>query len=139
MRQPVSKQPGASGDNRGPQPPWQSKALCLGQVDADYDPWDADPNVTVPSRTADYFCQRCPVRRECLLAGLASDQLNGGVAFGIWGGLSPRQRRALVRIRYRQGCPVCGGKLLIAPEGEEWQVCASCAVTWRARKRLPID
>jgi len=64
--------------------------------------------------------------------------MNGGFAYGVWGGLSPKERRALIRLRYRVACPVCRGQLIITAEGAEWQACASCAVTWRCRKREMI-
>lgn len=124
--------PRASGGFR---PEWRTKAACRGYADADTDPWDADPSVGVVNSAAKSFCSTCPVKRECLLEGLRSDRLNGGDAFGIWGNTAPKQRRAMVRLRYREGCPVCKAKLIITSEGEEWQVCVSCGITWRCRKR----
>jgi hypothetical protein len=125
---------GAPSASKGPRPDWRNKAACRGYA-ARIDPWDADPNDGIVSPTAAAFCKQCPVRRECLLAGLDSDQMNGGFAYGVWGGLSPKQRRAMIRLRYRVACPVCKGSLVITAEDEEWQVCASCAATWRCRKR----
>lgn len=127
-----SKAPRASGGLRSD---WRTKAACRGYADNYLDPWDADPNVGSVNATAAAFCKQCPVKRECLLEGLRSDHMNGGDAFGIWGNTAPKQRRAMVRLRYREGCPVCKAKLIITPAGEEWQACASCGVTWRCRKR----
>ncbi len=39
-------------------------------------------------------CLRCPVRTECL-----ADALDNRVEFGVWGGLTERERRALLRRR----------------------------------------
>jgi WhiB family transcriptional regulator, redox-sensing transcriptional regulator len=39
-------------------------------------------------------CQGCPVRTECL-----ADALDNGIEFGVWGGLTERERRALLRRR----------------------------------------
>lgn len=117
---------------------WQKAAACRDYGDYYLDPWDADPNVGVVNQTAHAICRRCPVKRECLIAGLESDAMNKGVAFGIWGDTTPKQRRAMVRLRYRLWCPVCRGKLLITAEGEEWQACASCGITWRCRKAAEI-
>lgn len=36
------------------------------------------------------ICAGCPVREACLAAGIAEDH-------GIWGGLTPRERRVLRR------------------------------------------
>jgi WhiB family redox-sensing transcriptional regulator len=39
-------------------------------------------------------CFACPVRIECL-----SDALDNRVEFGVWGGMTERERRALLRQR----------------------------------------
>jgi len=39
-------------------------------------------------------CLTCPVRTECL-----ADALDNRVEFGIWGGMTERERRALLRRR----------------------------------------
>ncbi len=39
-------------------------------------------------------CVNCPVRTECL-----SDALDNRVEFGVWGGMTERERRALLRRR----------------------------------------
>jgi WhiB family redox-sensing transcriptional regulator len=43
---------------------------------------------------AKLVCQGCPVRTECL-----ADALDNRVEFGVWGGLTERERRALLRRR----------------------------------------
>lgn len=43
-------------------------------------------------------CQGCPVRTECL-----SDALDNRVEFGVWGGMTERERRALLRRRPEVG------------------------------------
>ena len=40
------------------------------------------------------MCQGCPVRLECL-----ADALDSRTEFGVWGGLTERERRALRRRR----------------------------------------
>jgi WhiB family redox-sensing transcriptional regulator len=39
-------------------------------------------------------CMGCPVRTECL-----ADALDGRAEFGVWGGMTERERRALLRRR----------------------------------------
>ena len=43
-------------------------------------------------RKAAAICQKCPVMLEC-----RADALDNRVEFGVWGGLTERQRRALLR------------------------------------------
>jgi WhiB family redox-sensing transcriptional regulator len=40
------------------------------------------------------ICLGCPVRTECL-----ADALDNRVEFGVWGGMTERERRALLRKR----------------------------------------
>ena len=43
---------------------------------------------------AKLVCLGCPVRTECL-----ADALDNRVEFGVWGGMTERERRALLRRR----------------------------------------
>lgn len=43
---------------------------------------------------AKLLCMGCPVRTECL-----ADALDNRVEFGVWGGMTERERRALLRRR----------------------------------------
>jgi WhiB family redox-sensing transcriptional regulator len=43
---------------------------------------------------AKLLCRACPVRTECL-----ADALDNRVEFGVWGGMTERERRALLRRR----------------------------------------
>ena len=57
---------------------------------------ETDPEVFYPgkgesTRTAKAVCLACPVRTACLDAAVARDD-----KFGVWGGLSVRERRPLV-------------------------------------------
>ena len=67
--------------------PWAVFASCR----------DRDPDAFFPAtpegeRAAIRICQGCAVRTECLEFALES-----GVRFGIWGGLTEKQRRSLRR------------------------------------------
>ena len=59
---------------------------------------DADPDELFVSGAAQNrakaVCMGCPVRTECL-----SDALDNRVEFGVWGGMTERERRALLRKR----------------------------------------
>ena len=45
-------------------------------------------------REAREFCRTCPVRTECL-----AHALDQRIEFGVWGGTTERERRALLRSR----------------------------------------
>lgn len=64
---------------------WQELALC-----AQTDPEAFFPEKGGSTREAKKICVNCPVRQECLEYALAHDE-----RFGIWGGLSERERRKL--------------------------------------------
>jgi WhiB family transcriptional regulator, redox-sensing transcriptional regulator len=68
--------------------PWAPQAKCL----------QAEPETFFPekggsTREAKRICTLCEVRSECLEYALANDE-----RFGIWGGLSERERRKLKRL-----------------------------------------
>jgi WhiB family redox-sensing transcriptional regulator len=67
--------------------PWQEEALC-----AQTDPEAFFPEKGGSTREAKRVCGRCAVQSECLEYALARDE-----RFGIWGGLSERERRRLKR------------------------------------------
>lgn len=66
---------------------WQEQALC-----AQTDPEAFFPEKGGSTREAKRICQACAVRDECLEYALLNDE-----RFGIWGGLSERERRRLKR------------------------------------------
>lgn len=66
---------------------WQERALC-----AQTDPEAFFPEKGGSTREAKKVCVSCDVRSECLDYALENDE-----RFGIWGGLSERERRKLKR------------------------------------------
>jgi WhiB family transcriptional regulator, redox-sensing transcriptional regulator len=65
---------------------WVSKALCK----------STDPDELfvrgAAQRKAAVICRHCPVMQQC-----AADALDNQVEYGVWGGLTERQRRALLK------------------------------------------
>jgi WhiB family redox-sensing transcriptional regulator len=97
---------------------WQRDALC-----AQTDPEEFYPDKGGSTAAAKAVCRRCPVAAECLDYALANNE-----GFGVWGGLSERERRKLrpplppgpapirhgtpagAKAHYRAGekpCPLC--------------------------------
>lgn len=64
---------------------WQADALC-----AQTDPEAFFPEKGGSTRDAKRVCNECPVREACLDYAMENDE-----RFGIWGGLSERERRRL--------------------------------------------
>jgi WhiB family redox-sensing transcriptional regulator len=64
---------------------WQTDSLC-----AQTDPEAFFPEKGGSTRDAKKICTSCEVRNQCLEYALANDE-----RFGIWGGLSERERRKL--------------------------------------------
>ena len=65
---------------------WTVRAVCAG----------ADPDALfvtgAAQRDAAKMCQACPVRLECL-----ADALDNQIEYGVWGGMTERQRRAVLK------------------------------------------
>lgn len=79
----------AAADLDGEDKSWQDMANCLG----------VDPDLFFPergasTREAKEVCKGCVVRDDCLEYALAN-----GEKFGIWGGMSERERRRIRRQR----------------------------------------
>lgn len=67
----------------GQMPDWMDRGLC-----AQTDPESFFPEKGGSTREAKTICATCPVMAECLDYALDNDE-----RFGIWGGLSERERR----------------------------------------------
>lgn len=67
---------------------WRAEAACSGH----------DPELffsgAVDAKVAQGICKSCPVKLECL-----QEALDDEIMFGVWGGLSERERKALLRRR----------------------------------------
>jgi len=67
---------------------WAARAACKG----------TDPDALfvqgAAQNRAKRVCAGCPVRTECL-----ADALDHRMEFGVWGGMTERERRALLRRR----------------------------------------
>ena len=67
---------------------WTTRAACRSN-----DPDELFVQGAAQNR-AKQVCLGCPVRAECL-----ADALDNRVEFGVWGGMTERERRALLRRR----------------------------------------
>ncbi|MGH3357129.1 MAG: WhiB family transcriptional regulator [Nocardioidaceae bacterium] len=67
---------------------WASEAACKDRTPDELFVKGAAQN------RAKQVCQGCPVRTECL-----AEALDNQIEWGVWGGLTERERRALLRRR----------------------------------------
>jgi WhiB family transcriptional regulator, redox-sensing transcriptional regulator len=74
---------GNGEEEAGSELEWQERALC-----AQTDPEAFFPEKGGSTREAKRVCMSCEVRVQCLDYALENDE-----RFGIWGGLSERERR----------------------------------------------
>lgn len=79
---------------------WVETARCRGAED------DLFPEGKQQKRAA-AICMGCPVRQDCLI-----EALDNRLEWGIWGGLTERERRALLR----QHPEVTSWRDVLAPE-----------------------
>jgi WhiB family transcriptional regulator, redox-sensing transcriptional regulator len=68
---------------------WRDQARCRG-----VDPEIFHPNEDDDGLAAKAICAQCPVREACLEYALASREKEG-----VWGGLTARERRRVLRQR----------------------------------------
>lgn len=66
---------------------WFARGLCR-----DIDPDEFFVETHNEQKQARTLCFECPVRVECL-----ADALDNRIEFGVWGGMTERERRALLR------------------------------------------
>jgi len=71
-------------------PEWTLVALCLG-IDPEIFYPPAGSDAARVTREAKRICDLCPVRTECLTYALSHGEVN----YGVWGGLTPLERRQL--------------------------------------------
>lgn len=70
-----------------PDDDWTLRAKCRGMEDALF-PEGKD------QKRARVVCNGCPVRKECL-----AEALDNRIEWGVWGGMTERERRQLLRQR----------------------------------------
>lgn len=119
---------------------WTDQAACRDQPTAVFFPARG-----VSARHAKAICATCPVTDECLAYARAES-----ITWGIWGGLSPRERQRLGRIAPRRHGPLGPRNIErpphrrpdLPPSVGQYQAgcrCAECtahATAYRYRQRL---
>ena len=70
-------------------PAWHERAACRGM---DVEVFFPEAGGQLQAEAAKRVCARCPVTAECL-----ADALKSGLAHGVWGGMSARERKRMTR------------------------------------------
>lgn len=86
-------------DGQNSEAEWQQRAVC-----AQTDPEAFFPENGGSTREAKKVCLSCEVRDDCL-----EYALDNGERFGVWGGLSERERRKLTRTQRSAGKTALSG------------------------------
>jgi WhiB family redox-sensing transcriptional regulator len=71
---------------------WQNRAICTKEDPELFFPIGATGPALLQIEEAKAVCRRCPVIEDCLRWALEND-----ADFGVWGGFSEDERRALKR------------------------------------------
>jgi hypothetical protein len=69
-------------------------------------------------------CMMCPIRHECL-----QHAIDNKIEFGVWGGMSDKDRRNIKFRRHRVKCPNCNS-VMVDQTRKGIEVCAACALSW---------
>lgn len=88
---------------------WTARAACRGAAPEDLFVQGA------AQHRAKLICRGCPVRAECL-----AEALDSRIQFGVWGGMTERDRRAL--LRRRPDVTSWADLLRTAKEQHEWSL-----------------
>lgn len=112
-------------------PEWMRRGLC-----AQTDPESFFPEKGGTTRDAKRVCQSCPVRTDCLDYALEHQE-----RFGIWGGLSERERRRLTKtIGLPRGtCELSDCELLVpAARGPRSKYCSTEHAQVASQRRFAL-
>ena len=75
---------------------WREKGTCWGKTTSpENDYWypeEDDPDKANKILIAKTYCNSCPVKKKCLKFSISNEE-----EYGIWGGMTPRERRARFR------------------------------------------
>lgn len=93
-------------------PEWHARAACRGGGPAIWYPERGTSAEMALAR-----CKACTVRAECLEAGQSE-------LHGVWGGMSPRERRRAARLAKRQADAEAQGRLAPDPQAPIYELMA---------------
>jgi len=127
---------------------WRDNALCRPTVHRRpemFYPLGLDKGYTETPAigAAKAFCRPCPVRAQCLAHALVRKE-----EWGIWGGLTPAERRAMLRNGYTPApvpararpkprlrwCVNCPRRFEPTPDWPKGRLCASCRMSHTDRR-----
>ena len=103
---------------------WRTQALC-----ANVDPELFFPDKGGNPKPAQAVCAVCPVREQCLAHALANSE-----TYGVWGGMTARQRQEIAGRRQPEGATHCRNdheytleNTIVTPIGRRCRTCKLAA------------
>lgn len=108
--------------------PWIRRARCRGAWEEPG--WDPDGKTLHADPVVQEFCNKCDVRKQCLLWALAHDE------HGVWGGTTRAERDRIKRGISRATCPVCTSAHIRRhhPTPAHMEICMSCGMSWELKR-----
>jgi WhiB family transcriptional regulator, redox-sensing transcriptional regulator len=104
---------------------WQDRAACKGhQPDLWYPDGMQGQNDAYRYAAARVVCDTCPVKADCLAHAIANDERHG-----MWGGLTPTERKALAKGRRRSEPDIDVG---LPADTRQCDTCTDTAVSGEA-------
>lgn len=109
---------------------WMKEGLCLGADSTFFfPPEDSRGTAMQYYSIGKEICAECPVSQQCLSMSLLT-----GDNYGLWGGKTPRERRAIDSKQRWQKCTKCKEGFFYTYETVPRTVCGVCHV--RPERRL---
>jgi WhiB family redox-sensing transcriptional regulator len=85
---------------------WREKALCKKYRDIDF----YSEEISIVKKSVS-ICHRCQVAPECLQYAISNREV-----FGVWGGVSQRNRRALIK-KYKNNINIAEARKIVIENG----------------------
>ena len=103
---------------------WSQESLCIGAPpDLFFPPDERKGEASKLYDQARTICSTCPVKDSCLRYALLTHQEHG-----MWGGMTPRQRKVVDNHQRCATCITCGNPFTYVQHAARRQSCGRCQV-----------
>jgi WhiB family redox-sensing transcriptional regulator len=112
--------------------PWEAYALCRDYNGDDWFPVGTGALTDLKYEEVRKVCNRCPVSEQCL-----QESLERGDEWGMFGGLTPNERKAMRAPKPTKTCLVCDEQF--EPSRATQSTCTPCQMRSRASGVTQLD